>query len=108
MKVIIANHRVCPFHGCGGIEKYPYYLSKYLIEKGIDVQIFTSSDKGKEKTETFWMFHIFYRALAFVPNDNGIKHKVLSSRYKAGFLYELKLATDKNLREIIMKECWLE
>jgi glycosyltransferase involved in cell wall biosynthesis len=53
MKIIQTCARVFPFHGYGGREKYIYYLSKYLIKEGIDVEIFTSLDKGKKRTEVY-------------------------------------------------------
>lgn len=49
MKVILSGWRVFPFHGYGGLEKYPYYLGKYLQEEGIDVRIVTSLARGNEK-----------------------------------------------------------
>jgi len=45
MKVVLSGWRVFPFHGYGGLEKYPYYLGKYLREEGVDVRIVTSLSK---------------------------------------------------------------
>lgn len=42
MKVIISTRAVYPFHGYGGMETYAYFLSKYLAEEDIDVEIITS------------------------------------------------------------------
>ena len=56
----------------------------------------------------FGMYYILRCVLAFIPNENSIKHKVTSSNYKARCLYELKLAMDKNLPEFVRKKSWLE
>ena len=53
MKVILLTKAVFPFHGYGGIEKYPYYLGKYLIKEGIDVEIITYLDRGKKRVEIY-------------------------------------------------------
>ena len=51
MKVIITSRAVYPLHGYGGMEKYVYYLSKYLVKQGINVEIVSSSDNKKRKEE---------------------------------------------------------
>ena len=56
----------------------------------------------------FTLYYIFHSVLALIPNRNNIKHKITSSYYKACFLYELKLAMDKDLQKIVKKEKWLE
>ena len=53
MKVIMTGYRVYPFHGYGGLEKYPYYLSKYLLKEGINVKVVTPLDKRKGKLTTY-------------------------------------------------------
>lgn len=53
MKVILSTLAAFPFHGHGGIEKYPYYLGKYLIKEGIDVEIITSLDRGNKRVEIY-------------------------------------------------------
>lgn len=45
MKVVLATRAVFPFHGYGGMETYVYFLSKHLLENGVDVEIVTSSSK---------------------------------------------------------------
>lgn len=47
MRVVIASSAVYPFHSYGGVEKYFFYLIKYLVKEGIDVEIVTSSVRGK-------------------------------------------------------------
>jgi len=54
VRVIISSLFAYPFHPFGGTEKYVYYLSKYLMREGIDVEIITSLDKDKHrKTEIY-------------------------------------------------------
>ncbi len=54
MRVIISSLFTYPFHPFGGTEKYVYYLSRYLMKEGIDVEIITSFDKDKRrKTEIY-------------------------------------------------------
>jgi len=50
MKVVLSGWRVFPFHGYGGLEKYPYYLGKYLQEEGVDVKIVTSLSKDNKRS----------------------------------------------------------
>jgi len=48
MKVIMSSRMVFPFHGYGGMERYIYFLSKHLIEQGVEVEIITSPEhKGR-------------------------------------------------------------
>jgi len=51
MKVIIASRAVIPFHEYGGMEKYVYFLGKYLVENGIDVEVVTSIPTVKKRQE---------------------------------------------------------
>lgn len=55
MKVVMACREVYPFHYAhSGSPKYIYYLSKYLVKQGLDVEIVTSSvNKDKKRTEVF-------------------------------------------------------
>jgi glycosyltransferase involved in cell wall biosynthesis len=53
MKVALSSASVFPFHRYGGLEKYVYCLSKYLIENGIDVEVVTSLDRGKKRMEIY-------------------------------------------------------
>jgi len=46
MKVILLSGVVFPFHHYGGMQKYVYYLGKYLVRQGLDVEIVTSWRKG--------------------------------------------------------------
>ena len=39
MKVIIPISAAYPFHPYGGVEKYFFYLGKYLVKEGVDVEI---------------------------------------------------------------------
>ncbi len=48
MRVIISSRVIYPFHPYGGVEKYFYYLGKYLVKQGVDVEIITSSVGGKK------------------------------------------------------------
>lgn len=42
MNVVMLSRSVFPFHIYGGMEKYVYFLSKHLIQEGIDVEIVSS------------------------------------------------------------------
>jgi len=53
MKIILAAKSVYPFHPFGGVQKYVYYLAKYLTKEGIDLEIVAPLDDGKERTEVF-------------------------------------------------------
>jgi len=53
MRVILGTTAVFPFHGHGGVEKYPYYFAKSLAHEGIDVKIVSSLDNGCKRTEYF-------------------------------------------------------
>jgi len=53
MKVIIANEEVYPFHSYGGVQKRVYYLSKHLLELGVDVEVAASLPITREKTSRF-------------------------------------------------------
>ncbi len=53
MKVVQLCRAVYPFHGYGGIEKYPYYLSKFLITEGIEVEIVASMPAEGRRQEIF-------------------------------------------------------
>ncbi len=54
MKVIMACREVYPFHyGYSGSPKYIYNLSKYLVKQGVDVEITTSLNSGKRRTEIY-------------------------------------------------------
>lgn len=50
MRVIISSRIIYPFHPYGGVEKYFFYLGKYLVKQGVDVEIITSS-VGSKKNE---------------------------------------------------------
>lgn len=47
MKIIITTRVLYPFHGYGGMERYVYYIAKYLAENGADVEVVTSLARGK-------------------------------------------------------------
>ena len=51
MKVILSCQKVYPIHqgALAGIDKYPYFFAKHLIQKGVEVSIFTSLDTGKPR-----------------------------------------------------------
>ena len=54
MKVIIACREVYPFHyGYSGSPKYIYNLGKHLVKQGVDVEIVTSLNSGKRRTEIY-------------------------------------------------------
>ncbi len=54
MKVIIACRDVYPFnYGYSGSPKYIYNLCKYLVKQGVDVEIATSLNSGKRRTEIY-------------------------------------------------------
>ena len=54
MKVIMAYQAAYPFHyHYTGSVKYVYYLSKYLVKYGLDVEIVTSLNSGKKRTEIY-------------------------------------------------------
>lgn len=46
MRVIISISAAYPFHPYGGVEKYFFYLSKYLVKEGVDVEIVLPSIGG--------------------------------------------------------------
>jgi glycosyltransferase involved in cell wall biosynthesis len=50
MKVVLATRAVHPYHPYGGMEKYVNFLGKYLKQKGVDVEIYTSLSKENLKT----------------------------------------------------------
>lgn len=53
MKVIMSSPWVYPFHLLGGMERYIYFLSKHLVEQGIDVKIITSPGKNKSQSQLY-------------------------------------------------------
>ncbi|MFC2019190.1 glycosyltransferase family 4 protein [Chloroflexota bacterium] len=53
MKVILLCRSIYPFHGYGGIEKYPYYLGKNLIAEGIEVEIVASLPGNGKRYEVY-------------------------------------------------------
>lgn len=53
LKIIISSWSVFPFHGMGGIEKFPFYLARNLAREGVDVEIVTSRDRKKRRTEVY-------------------------------------------------------
>jgi len=42
MKIIMASRAIWGFHSFGGMERYVYFLSKYLVKNGCEVEIITS------------------------------------------------------------------
>lgn len=66
MKVAISSITVFPFHKYGGLEKYVYYLSKHLVNEGVDVEIVTSLDRGKKRMEIYE--NIKYSFIPSMPN----------------------------------------
>ncbi|RLE64357.1 MAG: hypothetical protein DRJ47_07880 [Thermoprotei archaeon] len=42
MKIVITSRSIWGFHSFGGMERYVYFLSKYLAKNGIEVEIVTS------------------------------------------------------------------
>jgi glycosyltransferase involved in cell wall biosynthesis len=52
--------------------------------------------------------YIFHTNLAFLHPREKIKKIIKASYYKSRFLYDLRLAIDKNLHEFIKKKNWLE
>lgn len=53
MKVVMLSRVVFPYHGYGGMQKYVYFLSKYLIDCGIDVEIVSSQVNNKSMKATY-------------------------------------------------------
>jgi glycosyltransferase involved in cell wall biosynthesis len=53
MKIILASRSVYPFQGYGGMEEYVYFLAKYLLEHGNEVEIITNSMNGKESKQIY-------------------------------------------------------
>jgi len=52
MKVILATKSIYPFHSVIGVQKYAYYLAKFLTKNNIDVEIVARLDKkGKPRRE---------------------------------------------------------
>ncbi len=47
MKIVMSTRLVYPFHGFGGMERYIYFLSKFLVKEGVEVEIVTSPEKDK-------------------------------------------------------------
>lgn len=52
--------------------------------------------------------YIFHANLAFLDRRNKIKNIIKASYYKSRFLYDWRLAIDKNLQGFIRKKDWLE
>lgn len=52
MKVTMSSRMVFPFHGYGGMERYIYFLSKHLIEQGVEVEIVTSPEHKGRRNHT--------------------------------------------------------
>jgi len=48
MKVILSSRSVYPFQGYGGMQRYIYFLGKYLQKQGVEVQIITSAEKNED------------------------------------------------------------
>lgn len=44
----MSSRLVYPFHGFGGMERYVYFLSKFLVKEGVEVEIVTSPEKDKK------------------------------------------------------------
>jgi glycosyltransferase involved in cell wall biosynthesis len=42
MKVVMVSRAVWGLHGFGGMERYVYFLSKYLVKNGCEVEIITA------------------------------------------------------------------
>ena len=54
MKIVVACQNPYPFCSrYGGESKYIYYLSKYLVKRGVEVEIVASLDNGKRRTEIY-------------------------------------------------------
>ena len=53
MKVIIATKSVFHLHNYGGEPKYIYYLNKYLVEMGVDVEIIAPLNRTKKRMEIY-------------------------------------------------------
>jgi len=53
LKVIFTTRSVYPFHGYGGMERYIFFLARYLKEEGINIEIITSSVEGKKGEESY-------------------------------------------------------
>ena len=52
MKVVVTCPWAYPFSGFGGTERYLYFLSKHLVERGIDVKIIASAN-GSQKRASY-------------------------------------------------------
>lgn len=53
MKVVHLSRIVYPFHGFGGLEKFPYYICKNLLNLGVEAEIVTSALDNKRGTEIY-------------------------------------------------------
>ncbi|HDJ89347.1 MAG TPA: glycosyltransferase family 1 protein [Thermoprotei archaeon] len=71
MKVVLSFFNVYPFHGKGGVEKYPYYFAKSLSKAGVDVEIVTSTYDGKSRVE-------FYDGIKYVLLRPKIRNRKLT------------------------------
>ena len=86
MKVIMVCCEAYPFHYVySGSPKYIYYLSKYLIKHGVDVEIVTSLNNGKERSEVY--DNIKYTLLSTLTNS-----KLYYLRPLEFFLFSLRSA----------------
>ena len=85
LKIVMTCREAYPFHYTySGSPKYIYYLSKYLVKEGVDVEIVTSLNEGKERTEVY--DNIKYTLLS--PNTNS---KIYALRPLQYFLFSSRL-----------------
>lgn len=94
MKVILASRAVYPFHSYGGMEKYVYFLAKYLTGLGVEVEIYTS--RGRENKREAVYDGIKYRFIG--PMVNRQKFKII---WSIPFTYNLGRELEKSEFDIL-------
>jgi len=77
MKVFISVKAIYPFHSFGGVEKYIYNMAKYLVLKGIDVEIIAPLYKKNIK-------HEYYNGINFTFLSTEISYLSNSSLGRIG------------------------
>ncbi|MDI6736190.1 MAG: glycosyltransferase family 4 protein [bacterium] len=77
MKIILATRSVYPFQGYGGMEEYVYFLAKYLLENGNEVEIITNSINGKVSKEVYNNITYTFIPLEIMRSNQKIKKAII-------------------------------
>lgn len=81
MKIVVTSRCAYKLHGYGGMERYVYYFSKYLVENGIKVILLTSTFTKEYKINNFGDIK-----LEFIPPRVNEANKYLKLIYYRYFL----------------------